>query len=105
MSEALKKESKKLLALAKGSLKDIRKYLKKASRNTVRALSEISYNIVEKVVSTKNLFKEKLVQLLAGRKSTYTQKQKRLRGVKAARVVKEIIITIVPILTSLVKHG
>ena len=101
MSENLRKCVKKLLALSRSKLTDIRKHLKKAPRNLIKAVSEIAYNITEGVIQSKKLSKDKIVKLLSNKKTTLQQKQKLLRATAAAATIKGIILAVAPILRSL----
>lgn len=101
MSENLRKYVKKLLALSRSKLTEIRKQLKKAPRNLIKAISEIAYNITEGVIQSKKLSKDKIVKSLSNKKTTLQQKQKSLKATAAAATIKGIILAVAPILRSL----
>lgn len=101
MSDNLRKHLNHLITLSKAKLAYIRKYIKKANRNFVRVLSEIAYNIVQGVVKCKKYTKTKLVKTLADKNAKYALKQKLLRTLSAAEIIKSIIVTVIPILRTI----
>lgn len=105
MSENLRRQLKKLIRLSKSKITDIRRVVKKASKNLVRALSEIAYNITQGVVPCKKYSKNKVVVTLADANKPLTVKQRILKTFPAAEIIKTIIISVIPILVKLTLNG
>lgn len=105
MSENLRKQLKKLIKLSKAKITDIRKSIKKSNRNFIRALSEIAYNVKQGVLTCKKYSRSRVIATLADKNKPYTLKQKVLRSFSAAEVIKTLILSAIPILTSLAING
>jgi hypothetical protein len=100
MSQVLRKQVKQLLKLSQAKAGEVEKLLHKATQALVKALSEIAYNITEGVVKSR-LAKNNIVKILASKKRTPLTKLKTLKKSTAVKVIKGIVLAVVPVLKNL----
>ena len=92
MSQALRQVAKKLIRLARLNLTQLKQALKSTTRNIIKALSEIAFNIKAGVAKVTNKIKNsRIIKALADKDIHLTVKRKILKSPAAGVIVLAIL--------------